>query len=374
MTQRGCCPKCAATCTLPYRWADGMAERRRRPVRPRRRADADRRGAHARLGGDVHRLPRPASEDVDGRPLALHRRGLLRPRRRQAALRRRRGLLRSRGIDLPEGEPDRPARAETVCGLGNRKNARSTSCSTPTASALPRLGGAARPPARAGDPARGRLLLGERARGARGGRPGRPVRHRRRRRGWRPTQGLAGKPAPDTFVHAADEAAASAGPLRSWSRTPSRGSPPGPPGDSGWSSASTAGPAPTPCASRGRRGRRRPRRAGPVSACARRGPRQSVGHRPTSTRSTAAASPSTRGGWSSATTTAHDLGVTETLFAVAQRLPRHARQPRGGARRATTHGTFVNGFHETWPIRHAEEAFGFARTGQTIVNVPDAKR
>ena len=37
------------------------------------------------------------------------------------------------------------------------------------------------------------------------------------------------------------------------------------------------------------------------------------------------------------------------------------------------HGTFVNGFHETWPIRHAEEAFGFARVGQTIVNVPDAK-
>ena len=37
------------------------------------------------------------------------------------------------------------------------------------------------------------------------------------------------------------------------------------------------------------------------------------------------------------------------------------------------HGTFINGFHETWGIRHAEEAFGFARTGQTIVNVPDAK-
>jgi alpha,alpha-trehalose phosphorylase len=35
-------------------------------------------------------------------------------------------------------------------------------------------------------------------------------------------------------------------------------------------------------------------------------------------------------------------------------------------------GTFVNGFHETWPIVHAEEAYGLARTGQTIVNVPDA--
>ncbi len=35
-------------------------------------------------------------------------------------------------------------------------------------------------------------------------------------------------------------------------------------------------------------------------------------------------------------------------------------------------GVFVNGFHEEWPIVHAEEAYGLARTGQTIVNVPDA--
>jgi beta-phosphoglucomutase family hydrolase len=34
-----------------------------------------------------------------------------------------RSFLRSRGIELPEGEPDDPAEAETVCGLGNRKNA-----------------------------------------------------------------------------------------------------------------------------------------------------------------------------------------------------------------------------------------------------------
>ncbi len=34
-------------------------------------------------------------------------------------------------------------------------------------------------------------------------------------------------------------------------------------------------------------------------------------------------------------------------------------------------GTFVNGFHETWPIEHAEDAFGLARVGQTIVNAPD---
>jgi alpha,alpha-trehalose phosphorylase len=36
-------------------------------------------------------------------------------------------------------------------------------------------------------------------------------------------------------------------------------------------------------------------------------------------------------------------------------------------------GAYVNGFHETWPIHHPEQAFGFARTGQTIVALPDAK-
>jgi alpha,alpha-trehalose phosphorylase len=35
-------------------------------------------------------------------------------------------------------------------------------------------------------------------------------------------------------------------------------------------------------------------------------------------------------------------------------------------------GVFINGFHETWPIIHAEDAYGLARVGQTIVNVPDA--
>ena len=33
-----------------------------------------------------------------------------------------RSFLASRGIELPEGEPDDPPSAESVCGLGNRKN------------------------------------------------------------------------------------------------------------------------------------------------------------------------------------------------------------------------------------------------------------
>ncbi len=67
-----------------------------------------------------------------------------------------------------------------------------------------------------------------------------------------------------------------------------------------------------------------------------------------------------------------DLGVTETLFAVGNGYLGMRGNPEEG-RDAFAHGTFLNGFHETWPIRHAEAAFGFAQTGQTIVNVPDTK-
>ncbi len=67
-----------------------------------------------------------------------------------------------------------------------------------------------------------------------------------------------------------------------------------------------------------------------------------------------------------------DLGVSETLFTVANGYLGMRGNPEEG-REAHAHGTFVNGFHETWPIKHAESAFGFARTGQTLVNVPDTK-
>ncbi|WP_394553763.1 glycoside hydrolase family 65 protein [Agromyces sp. MMS24-JH15] len=67
-----------------------------------------------------------------------------------------------------------------------------------------------------------------------------------------------------------------------------------------------------------------------------------------------------------------EQGRTETLFSVGNGylgLRGNVEEGRDGHE----HGTFINGFHETWPIRHAEEAFGFARVGQTIVNAPDAK-
>ncbi|OYO22853.1 family 65 glycosyl hydrolase [Enemella dayhoffiae] len=67
-----------------------------------------------------------------------------------------------------------------------------------------------------------------------------------------------------------------------------------------------------------------------------------------------------------------DLGTTETLFAVGNGYLGMRGNPEEG-RDAHTHGTYVNGFHEVWQIRHAEDAHGFARVGQTIVNVPDTK-
>jgi len=66
-----------------------------------------------------------------------------------------------------------------------------------------------------------------------------------------------------------------------------------------------------------------------------------------------------------------DLGTSETLFAVGNGYLGMRGTPEEG-RPAHAHGTFINGFHETWRIRHAEDAYGFATTGQTIVNVPDA--
>ncbi|GGH43208.1 glycoside hydrolase family 65 protein [Microbacterium album] len=67
-----------------------------------------------------------------------------------------------------------------------------------------------------------------------------------------------------------------------------------------------------------------------------------------------------------------DAGVTETMFSVGNGyLGLRGNHPEG--RHAHEHGTFINGFHETWPIRHAEQAYGFAEVGQTIINAPDAK-
>ncbi len=64
------------------------------------------------------------------------------------------------------------------------------------------------------------------------------------------------------------------------------------------------------------------------------------------------------------------VGWAETVFAVSNGFI-GIRGMQDEGRPVEAPATLLNGFHETWPIVHAEQAYGFARTGQTIVNVPD---
>jgi alpha,alpha-trehalose phosphorylase len=68
--------------------------------------------------------------------------------------------------------------------------------------------------------------------------------------------------------------------------------------------------------------------------------------------------------------TAEFAARAETAFALSNGYLGVRGTPDEG-RPVLAPGVFVNGFHETWPIIHAEDAYGLARIGQTIVNVPD---
>jgi alpha,alpha-trehalose phosphorylase len=64
------------------------------------------------------------------------------------------------------------------------------------------------------------------------------------------------------------------------------------------------------------------------------------------------------------------LPALESVFAVANGYLGLRGTPEEGT---PTHeaGAVLNGFHETWPIVYPEDAYGLARTGQTIVNATD---
>jgi alpha,alpha-trehalose phosphorylase len=66
------------------------------------------------------------------------------------------------------------------------------------------------------------------------------------------------------------------------------------------------------------------------------------------------------------------LGQTETIFATANGYLGLRGNFEEGAP-ALESGTFINGFYESWPIVYGEEAYGFAKTGQTMLNVTDGK-
>ncbi len=66
------------------------------------------------------------------------------------------------------------------------------------------------------------------------------------------------------------------------------------------------------------------------------------------------------------------LAQLETGFALSNGYMGIRGCPEEGGPSAEN-STLINGFYETWPIIYPEEAYGFAKTGQTIVNVTDSK-
>jgi alpha,alpha-trehalose phosphorylase len=66
------------------------------------------------------------------------------------------------------------------------------------------------------------------------------------------------------------------------------------------------------------------------------------------------------------------LAQLETVFALGNGYIGIRGCPEEGGPNAEN-STLINGFYETWPIIYPEEAYGFAKTGQTIVNVTDSK-
>jgi alpha,alpha-trehalose phosphorylase len=66
------------------------------------------------------------------------------------------------------------------------------------------------------------------------------------------------------------------------------------------------------------------------------------------------------------------LAQLETMLALGNGYLGMRGCPEEGGPNAEN-ATLINGFHETWPIVYGEEAYGFAKTGQTICNVTDAK-
>jgi alpha,alpha-trehalose phosphorylase len=66
------------------------------------------------------------------------------------------------------------------------------------------------------------------------------------------------------------------------------------------------------------------------------------------------------------------LAQLETMLALGNGYLGMRGCPEEGGPNAEN-GTFINGFYETFPIVYGEEAYGFAKTGQTICNVTDSK-
>jgi alpha,alpha-trehalose phosphorylase len=66
------------------------------------------------------------------------------------------------------------------------------------------------------------------------------------------------------------------------------------------------------------------------------------------------------------------MAQTETILALGNGYLGMRGSPEEGGP-VVQYGTFINGFYETWPIVYGEEAYGFARIGQTMLSVTDGR-
>ena len=229
------------------------------PVRPRRRADADREGPRQGVEGDVRRLPGARAGSRPSTPCATTPSTSTASRGSTACA----PSWPRAAIDLPEGSPDDPADADDRARPGTRKN-----------DLVLRA-----------DPRRRRRGL----RGLRALRPRRPrrraadggrlVERELRRTSWPPpgsrtcsrpsstarrsrSEGLQGKPAPGHLPRGRPARSASSPRRRRSSRTRWPGSRPGAPGGFGYVvGVDRVGQADALRGPRRRRRRRRPRRA-----------------------------------------------------------------------------------------------------------------
>ncbi|HEX6582461.1 MAG TPA: HAD family hydrolase [Thermoleophilaceae bacterium] len=164
--------------------------------------------------------------------------------------------------------------------------------------------------------------------------------------------GLNGKPAPDGFLEAGPPARGGARPRRGGRGRPRRRG-----GGPGRHVRARGRRGAQRCAGGPSRGRRRP---------GGRGPRGDAGM---NLRERFAASET---GWQLVEERFQPrfLHAHESVFAVANGYLGLRGNPEEGtpAREA---GVALNGFYESWPIVYPEDAYGLARTGQTIVGAPD---
>ena len=264
-----------------------------------------------------------------------------------------RDFLASRGIELPEGTPEDAPDADTIHGIGKRKNAlvlklieeRGVDVYDGSVRFVDAARAAGLKTAVVSSSANTELILES---------AGLADRFDARVDGVTlATEGIPGKPAPDSFLRAAELLGVT-------------------PGEAAVFEDALAGVAAGPRRRlRGDR-RRRPPRPGRGAARARRRhrrqrprgaarhekpgppPARAVGVRRARHRRSTACRRASR--------CSRSPTATSACAATSTRASRSARS-----------GTYLNGFYESYPLQYGERGYGFAEDGQAVVNVPDGK-